>query len=510
MLAQVFSGAIVGLEAELINVEVDFNPHAMPGFTIVGLPDAAVQESRERVRAAVKNRGMAFPAKRYTVNLAPADLRKAGPAYDLPIAVGVLIATEQIPSESVQHALFVGELSLDGSLRHTHGVLALAQLVKDLGFERIYVPAEDAPEAALIEGIDVIPLVSLGHFVEHAFMLNVIPPYNRGQIPTVTLSPSTERMTDFQDIKGQEAVKRAIEVAAAGGHHLLMVGAPGSGKTLMARALMSILPPLTPRESLEVTRIYSVADKLQGSGLIQQRPFRAPHYTISEAGLVGGGTHPQPGEISLSHRGVLYLDELVEFGRTLEALRQPLEDKVVTISRVRGSLTFPANLMLVASMNPCPCGYRHDAYQNCTCSDIQVKRYQGRISGPILDRFDIQLDVQRVKYEQLSDTQLGEPSAAIRERIITARKRQADRYQNSPHLITNSDLGAGEIGDVCRLGDAAEKLMRMAVEKYKLSARGYHRVLKLARTIADLGASEAIETAHVAEAVRYRSFHFTP
>jgi magnesium chelatase family protein len=505
MLSNVRSGAINGLDAISIHVEVDYNPRGMTGFTIVGLPDTAIQESRERVRSAIKNRGLDFPMKRYVVNLAPADIRKEGPAYDLPIAMGVLAATEQIPPESLQDALYIGELSLDGTLRHVRGALSLAYLAREQGISKIFLPECDAPEAALMDGIDIIPVPTLGHLVEHVFQLNIIPPFDR---TTLKVSPDQqlERLVDFQDIKGQEYIKRAMEIVAAGGHHVLMSGPPGAGKTLIARALPGILPSLTPQEALEITRIYSVADMLPaGRVLVQRRPFRSPHHTVSQAGLVGGGSLPRPGELSLSHNGVIFLDELGEFGGKLEILRQPLEDKMVTISRARGSVTFPANVIFIAATNPCPCGYYGDVSRACTCGEAGVRRYQQKISGPILDRFDIQLDVQRVDHDKLTDARKGEPSASIQARVEEARQRQRQRYQELLHLRANSDLGAGEIDHFCKMEDSAKTLLNAAMRKLQLSARAYHRVLKVSRTIADLAASEIIRTEHVAEAVQYRS-----
>jgi len=483
-----------------VEVEVDTS-RGLPSFTIVGLPDTAVQESRERVQAAVKNAGFMFPRQRVTVNLAPAALRKEGPAYDLPIALGVLIATEQIFPEWLDGALAVGELSLDGSLRHVRGVLPMAALARDEGFKRVLVPRVNAAEAALIPDLEVLPVESLTGLVNHFTGVVPIPAFERQELEEV----EGVGLTDFSEIKGQEHVKRALEVAAAGGHNVLMIGPPGAGKTLLARGLPSILPKMTIEEALDVTRVYSVADQLPSElSLIQIRPFRGPHHTISHAGLVGGGTWPRPGEISLAHRGVLFLDELPEFGmRVLEVLRQPLEDKVVTISRARGSATFPANFMLIGAMNPCPCGYFGDPLKECSCSSAIVTRYQKRISGPLLDRIDIHAEVPRVDFDKLSDDRLGEPSSQIRERVELARERQRSRF-NETDITCNADMGPGDVRVFCPLDDTGKALIRQAMSQLQLTARAYHRVLKLARTIADLDQEDDISTPHLAEALQYR------
>ncbi len=502
MLAKVTSCALLGLEGIPVQVEVDTS-NGLPSLIIVGLPDAAVKESGERVRAAIKNSGLLFPRKRLTVNLAPADIRKAGPAYDLPIAVGILIASEQAWPQATEGALFVGELSLDGSVRHTTGILPIAAVARQEGLKRLFVPAIDAPEAALVDGLEVFPVQDLAQLTAHLQGLREIPPHRPEHDPASLPLPAYA--ADFADIKGQEHVKRALEVAAAGGHNVIMTGPPGAGKTLLARSVPSILPTMVLDEALAVTKIYSIAGLLPSDvPLIRHRPFRAPHHTISHAGLVGGGHWPRPGEISLAHRGVLFLDELPEFGtRTLEGLRQPMEDGKISIARSTGTLTFPTRFVLIAAMNPCPCGYWGDPVRECTCSPATVTRYQKRISGPLLDRIDIHVEVPRVDYDKLTDDRRGELSAAIRERVERARERQRERFANTP-LTCNAEMGPGEIREICQLDEAGRVLVRAAMRQLQMSARAFHRILKLARTIADLAGSERMETAHLAEAIQYR------
>ncbi len=504
MLSQVNSGTVVGIEAFSVEIEANAG-HGEPKTVIVGLPDAAVKESSDRVWTALINSGFRPPMGRTTINLAPADMRKEGPSFDLPIAIGIIAALEDIKEDLLPRICMVGELALSGAVRRVRGILPITLMARNAGFKAIMVPTENAEEAAVVDGIKVYPVRTLREAADFLNRDIELEAY-RLDIRSV-FEANGMYEDDFADVKGQEFAKRALEVAVSGGHNLLMIGPPGTGKSMLAKRIPSILPSMSLDEALETTKIHSISGSLKShQALVARRPFHSPHHTISDAGLLGGGTNPMPGSVSLAHNGVLFLDELPEFQRSvLEVMRQPLEDGEVTIARAAASVTYPCRFMLVAAMNPCPCGYQTDPKRECRCSPTQIARYRAKISGPLLDRIDIHVEVPAISYEQLSRLERGEASAAIRERVVRARQIQQERYRKAPGTHCNANMRSKTLHQVCRMESDAEQMLRTSMSDLNFSARAYDRILKVARTIADLAASEAIQVHHVAEAIQYRT-----
>jgi magnesium chelatase family protein len=502
MLAKILSSAVIGIDAYIVEVEIDI-AQGLPSFATVGLPEGAVRESKERVKAAIKNSGYHFPSDRITVNLAPADIKKEGSAFDLPMALGILAATDLVDKVSYEGHLFLGELSLDGLLRPIKGVLPVAMTAKEMGLKGVFLPTENANEAGVVQGLNIFPVRSLSDVVEALRNGKEILPF---KAETIRCFSGPYPDDDIKDVRGQENAKRAMEIAAAGGHNLIMIGPPGSGKTMLARRLPTILPPLSFDESLETSKIYSVMGLMPESyGLMAVRPFRSPHHTISDAGLIGGGQNPKPGEVSMSHNGVLFLDELPEFKKNvLEVLRQPMEDGRVTISRASSTVTYPASFMLVAAMNPCPCGFLGDPKRECTCSSVQIQRYRSKISGPLMDRIDIHLEVPAVPYRDLSTQTEGVSSKVILERVMNARELQTVRFKKSL-THTNAGMTSRQIRQFCKIDDQSGSLLEKAMDRFGLSARAHARILKIARTVADLDGAADIQPLHVAEAIQYRT-----
>lgn len=509
MVARVITATTIGLNAYKLDVEVDF-VNSLPNVSIVGLPDTAVNEAKERVRSAVKNSGFTFPSLRVIVNLAPADIRKEGTNFDLPIAVAILAQGGFIEESKLNNIAFLGELSLDGTLRGVNGVLPLVSGLQEIGLKSVIVPMVNAKEAALVEGIEVLGAECLADVVNH-FSEN-----SDAKLPQIKVdiskylndSVNNDYIYDFKDVKGQQKAKRAMEIAAAGGHNMLMMGSPGSGKTLMAKCFASILPPLELKEALELTKIYSISGLLPSNEpLITQRPYRAVHHSASSVGIIGGGSNPKPGEITLAHRGVLFLDEMVEFPRNvLETLRQPIEDGEVIISRAQTSIKYPADFMLLGAMNPCPCGFLGDSQKACSCSEFQIQRYRSRLSGPLLDRIDLQIEVPRLSPEELLNMKEdSEPSSEIRKRVVNARRIQAQRYKHT-NILTNSELNSDLVKKFCQIDENSKNMLKSAIIKFNLSGRSYDRILKLARTIADLDGTKDISQSHIAQALQYRTF----